>query len=188
MRDIDVNLVTDFITPPHSNIITVEDLKGKRFAFGARGSVEAGLLAHHFLQQMGIDPSQDLALATFCEERQTPNANSQRDVVDRILSGEYDAGAVSSTALESMHEAGIVAPESVRVFWTSPGYSHCCFTAHSDTDRALSRQITQAFVSMAYDDPLGKTALEAEGCKAFVPGVTEGWEVLEAVAEEEGLL
>ena len=52
----------------------------------------------------------------------------------------------------------------------------------------MVRKITQAFVSMAYDDPLGKTALEAEGCKAFVPGVTAGWEVLEAVAEEEGLL
>jgi len=188
MRDIDVNLVTAFITQPHSAIFTVEDLKGKRFAFGARGSVEAGLLATHFLKQGGIEPSQDLALATFCEERPTPNADSQRDVVDRIVSGEYDAGAVSSTALERMHEAGLVAPESVRVFWTSPGYSHCCFTAHSDTDRALSRQITQAFVSMAYDDPLGKTALEAEGCKAFVPGVTAGWEVLEMVAEEEGLL
>ena len=76
----------------------------------------------------------------------------------------------------------------MRVLWTSPGYSHCCFTVHSDTDQALARQITQAFVSMAYDDPLGKTALEAEGCQAFVPGVTEGWEVLEAAAEEEGLL
>jgi phosphonate transport system substrate-binding protein len=188
MRDIDVNLVTAFITQPQSAIRTVDDLKGTRFAFGARGSVEAGLLAHHFLKQLGIEPSQDLALATFCEERPTPNADSQRDVVDRIVSGEYDAGAVSSTALARMHEAGMIAPESVRVFWTSPGYSHCCFTAHSDTDRALARQITQAFVSMAYDDPLGKTALEAEGCKAFVPGVTEGWEVLEAVAEEEGLL
>jgi len=188
MRDIDVNLVTVFITQPQSAIRTVDDLKGTRFAFGARGSVEAGLLAHHFLKQLGIEPSHDLALATFCEERPTPNADSQRDVVDRIVSGEYDAGAVSSTALARMHEAGLVAPESVRVLWTSPGYSHCCFTAHSDTDRALARQITQAFVSMAYDDPLGKTALEAEGCKAFVPGVTAGWEVLEAVAEEEGLL
>ena len=188
MRDIDVNLVTTFITHPQSTIRTVDDLKGTRFAFGARGSVEAGLLAHHFLQQAGIEPSHDLALATFCEERPTPNADSQRDVVDRIVSGEYDAGAVSSTALARMHEAGLVTPERVRVFWTSPGYSHCCFTAHSDTDRALARQITHAFVSMAYDDPLGKTALEAEGCKAFVPGVTEGWEVLEAVAEEEGLL
>ena len=36
------------------------------------------------------------------------------------MSGEYDAGAVSSTALARMYEAGLVAPESVRVFWTSP--------------------------------------------------------------------
>src|SRR5262249_48943319 len=70
MRDIDVNLMTAFITHPQSAIRTVDDLKGTRFAFGARGSVEAGLLAYHFLQQMGIDPSHDLALATFCEERQ----------------------------------------------------------------------------------------------------------------------
>ena len=145
-------------------------------------------MAHHFLQQLGIEPSHDLALATFWEERPTPNADSQRDVVDRIVSGEYDAGAVSSTALARLHAAGLVAPERVRVLWTSPGYSHCCFTVHSDTDQALAQQITQAFVSMAYDDPLGKTALEAEGCQAFVPGVTEGWEVLEAAAEEEGLL
>ncbi len=32
MRDVDLNLVTRFITQPHSDIITVENLKGKRFA------------------------------------------------------------------------------------------------------------------------------------------------------------
>ena len=41
---------------------------------------------------------------------------------------------------------------------------------------------------MDYNDPLGKTALDAEGCKAFLPGTTEGWETLEEVAEAEGLL
>jgi hypothetical protein len=41
---------------------------------------------------------------------------------------------------------------------------------------------------MTYDDPLGKTALDAEGCKSFLPGITEGWELLEEVAEEEGLI
>ena len=52
----------------------------------------------------------------------------------------------------------------------------------------MAKQITQAFVSMDYDDPVGKTALEAEGCQAFLPGITEGWEALEEVAEAEGLL
>src|SRR5712691_10220843 len=56
MRDIDVNLMTHFITQPHSAIRTVADLQGTRFAFGARGSVEAGLLAYHFFQQGGMSP------------------------------------------------------------------------------------------------------------------------------------
>jgi ABC-type phosphate/phosphonate transport system substrate-binding protein len=188
MRDVDLNLVTDFITQPNSGIMRMEDLRGKRFAFGARGSVETGLLAHRFLQQGGIDPRQDLSLATFCDERQPHNPDGQRDVVERILSGEYDAGAVSNVALNKMQEAGTLTPGSVRVFWSSPAYSHCCFTAHSDTDPELSRKITQAFVSMTYDDPLSKTALDAEGCKSFLPGITEGWELLEEVADEEGLI
>ena len=62
MRDMDINFTTQFITHPDSDIQTVQDLKGKRFAFASRGSVQAGLLAYHFLKQSGIDPEKDLAL------------------------------------------------------------------------------------------------------------------------------
>ncbi len=156
MRDVDVDLVTHFVTQPQSSIISVQDLKGKRFAFGARGSVDVGLLANHFLQQVDIDPGRDLALATFSDERQNGNADHQKDVVERLLSGEYDAGAISAVSMRRMEDDGSLAPGSLRIFWTSPTYSHCCFTAQSDIDPELSGKITQAFVSMDYDDPLGK--------------------------------
>ncbi len=41
---------------------------------------------------------------------------------------------------------------------------------------------------MDYSDPLGKIAMDAEGCKEFLPGITEGWETLELVAGEQGLI
>ena len=41
---------------------------------------------------------------------------------------------------------------------------------------------------MDYGDPMGKTAMDAEGCKAFLPGTTVEWEILEMVAEKEGLV
>ena len=41
---------------------------------------------------------------------------------------------------------------------------------------------------MDYGDPVGKSVLDAEGCKAFVPGIEEGWEVIETAAEQEGLM
>ena len=47
MRDFDVNFATQFITQPDSDILTVEDLRGKSFALGSRGSVQAGLLAYN---------------------------------------------------------------------------------------------------------------------------------------------
>lgn len=185
MRDVDFNLVTHFITQPNSEILTVEDLKGKSFALAGRGSVEAGLLAYHYLKQVGINPKQDLARLSFYDDREPGPLPDQSDVVERVRKGEYDAGAVSGATLERMELDGSL---NVRIFWSSPGYSHCCFTAHGDTDKALSQMITQAFVSMDYSDPLGKTAMDAEGCKAFLPGITEGWETLEKVAVEEGLV
>jgi hypothetical protein len=35
---------------------------------------------------------------------------------------------------------------------------------------------------------VGKAVLEAEACSTFVPGIVEGYEVLEKVAEAEGLI
>jgi phosphonate transport system substrate-binding protein len=51
MRDVGVNFTTYFIARADSGIETVEDLKGKTFAFGSRSSVEAGLLAYSFLKE-----------------------------------------------------------------------------------------------------------------------------------------
>ena len=55
-------------------------------------------------------------------------------------------------------------------------------------DTSSSQKITQAFVSMDYDDQVRKMVMDSEVCKAFLPGITEGWEILGEVAVEEGLI
>ena len=187
MRDVDIDFVTQFITHPDSDITSVEDLKGKRFAFGDRGSVQAGLLAYHFLKQMGINPRRDLAAYTFYDERQPSVLSDEMDVIDQVQKGVYDAGAVSGVVLDKLKgEEAVLQP--IRVIWSSPGYSHCCFTAHSDLDPEISEKITEVFLSVNHSDPVGRAVLDGEGCSEFVPGTTEGWEMLEEVAEEEGLV
>src|SRR6266404_1403104 len=101
---------------------------------------------------------------------------------------EYDAGAVSGRTIEALRADGALAPDGFRIIWSSPGYSHCCFTAHSDMDPALVEKITQTFVAIDAQDPAGKAVLEGEGCSAFVPGVTTGWETLEKAAEQASIL
>ena len=51
------------------------------------------------------------------------------DVVARVLAKEYDAGAVSGRVLDTLQPDDGIDPADLRVLWTSPGYSHCCFTA-----------------------------------------------------------
>lgn len=188
MRDVDVNFVTSFITRPDSNIVTVEDLIGRRFAFGSHGSVQAGLLAQYFLKRSGINPRPDLAHFTFHDERDAGSVSDEADVIERVRTGDYDAGAVSLRTLETMKERGGLPEDAVRIFWSSPGYSHCCFTAQGDMDSALSGDIERAFVSVDDRDPVGKAVLEAGGCSGLVPGISEGWEVIEKAAAEEGLI
>ena len=161
-----------------------EDLKGKRVALGSRGSAQAGLLPYYFLKQHGLDPQRDLAACTFAEEREPSPLSDERAVVELVRKGDYDAGAVSRRTLEGLTEEGQPILDTLRVFWSSPGYSHCCFTAHRDLEAGLAQQITDAFLSLHYTDPLGKEVLDAEGCQAFVPGITTGWEALENALRE----
>jgi phosphonate transport system substrate-binding protein len=188
MRDVDVNFTTHFFAHARSGITTVQDLKGKRVALGSRGSMQAGLLPYYFLQQLGLNPVHDLAVCSFYDERQGNADWDERDVVERVGRQEYDAGAVSQRTIEVLQAEGTGTPEGLRIIWSSPGYSHCCFTAHSDMDPVLVQKITQAFVAIDARDPAGKAVLEGEACKAFVPGITTGWETLGKAAEQANVL
>jgi phosphonate transport system substrate-binding protein len=99
-----------------------------------------------------------------------------------------DAAVSAAERLQASGDPQWLAPDGFRIIWSSPGYSHCCFTAHSDMDPALVEKITQTFVAIDAQDPAGKAVLEGEGCSAFVPGVTTGWETLEKAAEQARIL
>jgi phosphonate transport system substrate-binding protein len=55
--------------------------------------------------------------------------------------------------MKVLQAEGTVKPDDLRIIWSSPGYSHCCFTAHSDMDPVLVQKITQAFVAIDARDP-----------------------------------
>ena len=187
MRDVDFDCVTFFITGQNSDILTVEDLRDKSFAVGSRSS-EQPVLAFHFLRQLGIDPRNSLAEMSFFEDRDHGSLSAERDVVSRVSNGEYEAGAVTQRTLQTLRESGDLAGQAVRVLWSSPGYSHCCFTAQRELDPALIRELTEAFLAVDYVDPVGREVLDAEGCRSFASGITEGWEMLEEAAIAEGLV
>ena len=188
MRDVDVGFVTHLIAGADSDIVTVEDLIGKRFAFGRRGSEQAGLVPYHMIKEAGLNPQNDLAAVSFYEDRDSQTPSDERDVVERVYSGEFDAGAVSRRTLETMAEDGSEAVNNVRAFWSSPPYSHCCFTAQGDIDQELFDQIETTFLSITGSDEVEQIVLKGEGCDSFVPGIQHGWDLIETAAVDEGLV
>ena len=52
----------------------------------------------------------------------------------------------------------------------------------------LVGQIEAAFLSITGTDDVERVVLEGEGCDRFVPGVQEGWEIIEEAAVSEGLV
>ncbi len=188
MRDVDIGFTTHFIARTGSGIETVEDLKGRRFAFGRRASEQAGLVPYYLLKQVGINPGSDLAVASFFEQRQSATRSDERDVVERVASGEFDAGSVSQRTMETMAEDGSLPRDNVRIFYSSPPYSHCCFTAQRNLEPSLAREIEEAFLSVTGNDEVEEAVLKGEACSSFVPGIDTGWELIEAAAVSEGLV
>ena len=188
MRDVDIGFTTHFIARTGSGIETVEDLKGRRFAFGRRASEQAGLVPYYLLKQAGINPGSDLAVASFFEQRQSATRSDERDVVERVASGEFDAGSVSQRTMETMAEDGSLPRDNVRIFYSSPPYSHCCFTAQRNLEPSLAREIEEAFLSVTGNDEVEEAVLKGEACSSFVPGIDTGWELIEAAAVSEGLV
>ena len=113
MRDVDINFTTHFIARLDSGIETLEDLKDKSFAFGNRSSVQAGLLAYSFLKDSGIDPRKDLAANSFYDDRESGGKSDERDVIERVSSGEFDAGAVSQRVMETMAADGTLLRDTI---------------------------------------------------------------------------
>ena len=188
MRDVDIDVVTHFVTASTSDVYTLTDLVERNFAFGSRGSVETGLLAHHFLRKFGVDPEVDLQSATFFEERQELGFTPELDVLSRVISGECDAGAVSGPTLDRLISEETIDPAEIRVIWTSESYSHCCFTAQSSMEVELVDRLREGFEAIDADNSVGRAILEAEGCNRIISGQAVGWDVIEEAAREQRLI
>jgi len=46
--------------------------------------------------------------------------------------------------------------DGLRIHMVSPGYSHCCFTAHSDMDPVIGQKNHRPFVAIDARIPAGK--------------------------------
>jgi phosphonate transport system substrate-binding protein len=98
------------VTHPKSGIRSIDDLKGRSFAFGDKGSTSGYLIPVHEFQKRGIDPDKHFSRVIYTRHQA---------IETQVARGELDAGADYNRNRDAMIAQGLIQAEDSRIFWTS---------------------------------------------------------------------
>lgn len=111
------------VTHPKSGINRIEDLKGRTFAFGDKGSTSGYLIPFHQFQKMGIDPDKFLGKVVYTKHQA---------IETQVTRGELDAGADYNRNRDAMIQDGLIKAADSKIFWTSPPLPNDAFAVSAE--------------------------------------------------------
>ena len=109
-------------------------------------------------------------------------------MIRAVTDGLADAGAIGKATWDASVAGGSIDEGKLRIFWTSPGYSHCNFTARTGLAPSLAKRFTKAIQAMDYNDPRWKQVMNLEDLTRSMPGSSAGYDELEREARRLDLL
>ncbi len=119
------------ITNPKFGLNKLEDLKGKTFAFGDKGSTSGYLIPTHQFLKMGIaDPEQYFSKVLYTKHQA---------IETQVTRGELDAGADYDRNRNAMIEQGLIKAADSKIIWTSAPLPNDALAVSADLmkDKAL---------------------------------------------------
>ncbi len=124
----------------NSGIKTLEDLKGKKFAFVDPASTSGNLIPRKMLIEGGIDPDNDFEMSYY--------AGTHNAVEYAIANGKVDAGADSDNSYDRMVAAGEIDPEVNIIIHKSPPIPGSPIVVRRDLPTELKQKIQDALINM----------------------------------------
>ncbi|HXI85096.1 MAG TPA: phosphate/phosphite/phosphonate ABC transporter substrate-binding protein [Verrucomicrobiae bacterium] len=118
---------------------TVDDLKGKRFAFVDPKSASGYVYPRAMLIEKGLDPKSYFGETTF--------AGDHNKVIAAVLEGRVDAGAIYEGAL-AVAKANGVPTENLMTLASTDPIPHDAIAVRTGLDEALAKKIQTALVDM----------------------------------------
>lgn len=135
-----------------SPIRTLEDLRGKSFAFGNFHSTSGALVPHFFFKQRGISPA---------DFRHWENLSSHDSVAKAVLKGQFDAGALKDVVADHYRDHGL------RILAESDPIPSVPIVVRRETSSELVAAVKQALLAIDLDDPALK-AWDSEFNHGFI--------------------
>ncbi|HEX4859121.1 MAG TPA: phosphate/phosphite/phosphonate ABC transporter substrate-binding protein [Usitatibacteraceae bacterium] len=125
------------VTGANSGIRSIDDLKGKTFAFGDKGSTSGYLIPSHEFQRRGIDPDKYFSKVVYTKHQA---------IETQVVRGELDAGADYNRNRDAMIAEGLIKAADSRIIWTSAPLPNDAFAVSKELfrDKALLARLTRA--------------------------------------------
>jgi phosphonate transport system substrate-binding protein len=176
----DEKFTSKFIVPARSTARTLQDLKGKTFAFGSPSSTSGSLMPRYFLLKEGINPDKDFSRVAY--------SGAHDATLAFVASGRADAGVLNASVWEKLVEKGDLNAGGVKVLATTPPYYDYNWTVRGDLDLAIVKKLTEAFLKLDPKNPLHKEIMELQRASKFIPSKPENYKGIEEAARSAGLL
>ncbi len=125
------------VTNPKSGISAIEDLKGKTFAFGDKGSTSGYLIPFHEFYKRGLDVDKYFSKVIYTKHQA---------IETLVTRGELDAGADYNRNRDAMIEQGLIKAADSKIFWTSQPLPNDAFAVSSELakDKAFTARLVKA--------------------------------------------
>lgn len=178
-REQDAQFTSKFISADPA-IKSVQDLKGKTFAFGSVSSTSGSLMPRYFMLQDGIKPEAFFSRVAYSGAHDATAA--------WVQAGKADAGVLNASVWDKLVAAGKVDTSKVHVFATTPPYYDYNWTVRGNLDPALREKIKAAFLALDPANPEHKAILDLQAASRFIETQPENYKGIEEAARAAGLL
>ncbi len=159
---------------------SLQDLKGKTFAFGSVSSTSGSLMPRYFMLQDGIKPEDFFSRIAYSGAHDATAA--------WVQAGKADGGVLNAAVWDKLVAAGKVDSNKVRVIATTPPYYDYNWTARGTLDAALQDKIRAAFLALDPANPEHKAILDLQSASRFIETRAENYQGIEEAARAAGLL
>ncbi|MEX6501081.1 putative selenate ABC transporter substrate-binding protein [Pseudomonas zhanjiangensis] len=162
------------------DVNSLQDLKGKTFAFGSVSSTSGSLMPRYFMLQDGIKPEEFFSRIAYSGAHDATAA--------WVQAGKADGGVLNASVWDKLVAAGKVDTAKVKVIATTPPYYDYNWTVRGTLDPALRDKIQAAFLALDPANPEHKAILDLQAASRFIATKAENYQGIEEAARAAGLL
>ncbi|MBM3986709.1 MAG: phosphate/phosphite/phosphonate ABC transporter substrate-binding protein [Planctomycetes bacterium] len=185
MRDTDCDLRSVIAVREEGPVRSLAHLAGKVVGVGAQDSPQATLIPLEHLAQHGLLAGRDFEVRRFdvLVGKHGDHVGGERLAAQALVRGEIDAACMIDGNHLAFSTDGSLPRASTRVLDRTGLFDHCNFTVLDGADAAPIARLRELLLGMRYDDAAVRPLMDLEGLKAWLPGRTSGYALLEQACD-----